>query len=409
MATRLRLEEAGKQAAVRTPAPGTEVTIAIDLSCTKWVYCVRWEGQEQRRLTTPGDLKHVAALVAQYPDCSVHLVFEACGFGHEIAWWAAAHQMGVTVIAPSRLERTPGRQVKTDRLEVGSMARKQEQGALKGIYVPSRADHERRQVVRPYGQALQERKRAQSRVRSLLQEHGRVGPTPSAGWTAYRQWLETPPLAAEVQLGVDALLALRTMAETQAVLLKTRLLHLAASEPYRPIVAALCTHPGVGPLSAIRFVPEIGDIHRFARADSIAHDLGVTPSEYRSGDSVQRGPILKCGPGALRAAMLQCAWASVRRGGEPVLQEMFERLAPRAGRKRAIVAVTRRLVGRLRALAGHVEGGRGGRVSTPVGVRSDHRGTSPTASACGMRAGFHHAVGRRVVWQRSLLRPGTGL
>ena len=349
MATRLRLEEAGKQAAAHTPAPGTAVQIAIDLSRTKWVYCVRWEGEERRRLTTPAALPHVAALVAQYPGCAVHLAFEACGFGYELAWWAAERQIGVTVIAPSRMERAPGRQVKTDRLDVGTMARKLEQGTLKGIYVPARADHERRQVVRTYGQALQERKRAQSRVRSLLQEHGRLGPLPSAGWKTYRQWLETQRLAAEVQLCVDALLALRTTAEAQAVLLKTRLLRLAASEPYRPIVEALCTHPGVGPLSAIRFVLEIGDIHRFARADSIAHYLGLTPSEYSSGDSVQRGPILKCGPGALRAALLQCGWASVRRGGEPVLQEMFERLAPRAGRKRAIVAVTRRLVVRLRA------------------------------------------------------------
>ena len=99
------------------------------------------------------------------------------------------------------------------------------------------------------------------------------------------------PHPAEVQLCVDALLALRATAATQAGLLKTRLLRLAASAPYRPIVAALCTHPGVGPLSAIRFVLEIGDIHRFARADSIAHYLGLTPSEYSSGDRRVRGRL----------------------------------------------------------------------------------------------------------------------
>ena len=349
MGKRLRLEDTGHQAGVRAPAPGTEVKIAIDLSRTKWVYCVRWSGQEQRRLTTPAQRPHVEALVAQYRGCPVHLAFEACGFGYEIAWWAQEQQIGVTVIAPSRMERAPGRQVKTDRIDAGTMARKLEQGELKGIYVPSRPEHERRQVVRTYGQALKERKRAQSRVRSLLQEHGRLGPLPSAGWKIYRQWLETQSLPEEVQLCVNALLAMRTMADTQATILKARLLRLAASEPYRTIVEALCTHPGVGPLSAIRFVLEIGDVHRFARADSIAHYLGLTPSEYSSGDTVQRGPILKCGPGALRAGMLQCGWASVRKGGEAVLTEMFDRLAPRIGRKRAIVAVTRRLVVRLRA------------------------------------------------------------
>lgn len=163
-------------------------------------------------------------------------------------------------------------------------------------------------------------------------------------------------------------------------------------------------------MSAIRFVREIGDVHRCARADSIAHSLGLTPSEYRSGDSVQRGPMLKCGPGAVRAARRQCGWASVGRGGEPVLQEMVERLAPRAGRTRAIVAVTRRLVGRLRARwLDALEAQAVAAYAHPFGVRSDHGGSSPTASACGMRAGFHPPVGRRIVWPRSRLSPGTGL
>jgi len=73
--------------------------------------------------------------------------------------------------------------------------------------------------------------------------------------------------------------------------------------------------------------------HRFATADSIGHYLGLTPSEYSSGELVQRGPILKCGPGTLRAAMLQCGGASVPKGGEAKLKEMFERPVPvKAGR-----------------------------------------------------------------------------
>jgi transposase len=156
------------------------VTIAVDLSRSKWVYCVRWEGAERLRLSTSGEIKHLQALVRRYVGCPVHLAFEACGFGYEIAWWARAEQIAVTVIAPSRMERAPGLQVKTDRLDVGRMARQLEEGSLKGIYVLARADHERRQVVRTYGQAVKERKRAQVRIRSLMQEHGRLGPVPRA-------------------------------------------------------------------------------------------------------------------------------------------------------------------------------------------------------------------------------------
>ena len=349
MGKRLRLEEKRDQAPVGDPQPGTEVKIAVDLSRSKWVYCVRWQGAERLRLSTGGELKHLQALVRRYAGCPVHLAFEACGFGYELAWWAQAEQIAVTVIAPSRMERAPGGQVKTDRLDAGRMARQLEDGSLKGIYVPERAGHERRQVVRTYGQAVKERKRAQVRLRSLLQEHGRIGPAPRAGWKPYREWLGTQPLPADVQLCVETWLAMRSLADQKAQVLAHRLLAMARSQDYRPIVAALCTQRGVGALSAIRFILEIGDVRRFPTADSIGHYLGVTPSEYSSGDTLQRGHILKCGPGSLRAAMLQCGWASGRKGGDATLRAVYDRLAPRTGTKRAIIAVTRRLVVRLRA------------------------------------------------------------
>ena len=105
MGKRLRLEDTGNQGGACTPAPGTAVKIAIDLSRNKWVYCVRWGGQEQRWLTTPGDRKHVEALVAQYRGCPVHLAFEACGFGYEIAWWAEQPVLAGVVHGPSIIGR----------------------------------------------------------------------------------------------------------------------------------------------------------------------------------------------------------------------------------------------------------------------------------------------------------------
>ncbi len=349
MGKRLRLEGRGNQEQIGGPQLGTEVKIAVDLSRSKWVYCVRWEGAERLRLSTSSEIKHLQALVQRYEGCRVHIALEACGFGYEVAWWAREEKIAVTVIAPSRMERVPGLQVKTDRLDVGRMARQLEEGSLKGIYVPARADHEKRQVVRTYGQAVKERKREQVRIRSLMQEHGRIGPAPRAGWKAYREWLGTQELAEDVKLCVETLQAMRNLAEHKAEVLEQRLLAMARSQDYCSIVAALCTQRGVGALSAIRFILEIGDVRRFPTADSIGHYLGLTPSEYSSGDTVQRGHILKCGPGTLRAAMLQCGWASVRKGGDARLRAVYDRLVPRTGKKRAIIAVTRRLVVRLRA------------------------------------------------------------
>lgn len=343
---RIRLEEVTKQEGPKAPvrpAPGTVVSMAIDVSRSKLVYCLRWNGAEQRRLSTPAELHHLQAVVAQYRHCQLHVAYEACGFGYEPAWWLQAQQVAVTVIAPSRVERAPGLAVKTDRIDAGKLARKLEQGELRGIYVPSRPVHEHRQLGRTYAQCVRERQRAQIRIRSVLQEHGRIGPQPSAGWTTYQRWLAAQELPAPVRAGVQAHEQLRAQAQHQAARLRRELAQVARSAAYGPLVRALCAHPGVGPLSAIRLVLELGSIERFASGAALAHYLGLTPSQYSSGELDHRGHILKCGPGAVRALLLQCAWAAVRPGRDAALRAVFERLAPRRGRKRAIVAVARRL------------------------------------------------------------------
>lgn len=350
MTTSIGLVEVPEQAragASGRPAAGTAVYMAVDVSRSKLVYCLRWDGVEQRRLSTPGELPHLQAVVGQYRHCALHVAYEACGFGYEPAWWLQHEGIAVTVIAPSRVERAPGRGVKTDRLDAGKLARKLEQGELKSIYIPPRSLHEDRQLGRTYAQCIGERKRAQIRLRSLLQEQGRYGPLPTRGWAAYQAWVAAQEVPAPVRQCVGVHEHLRALAAQQAHSLRRALLHLARTAPYATPVSALTAQAGVGPLSAIRLVLELGDLARFATPAALAHYLGLTPSQYSSGELDRRGHILKCGPAALRALLLQCAWAAVRGRRDPQLAAVFERLAPRVGRKRAVVAIARRLSVRL--------------------------------------------------------------
>jgi transposase len=344
--TTLRLRAVAGQPA---PVPGEAITLAIDVARTTWNHAVHWDGQVQRTVSTPGTLAHLQALVAGYhPAHPVRVVYEACGFGYEIAWWAQAAGIGVLVVAPSKVERAPGPRVKTDRLDARMLATKAAAGQLKAVAIPTRVQHEQRQLLRTYGQVVRARKRAQIQVRSLLQEHGRLGPLPASGWRVYDQWLAGQALPEPVAIAVAELRTLRAAAAASALRLAQRLRALATSPAYAPLVAALTTHAGVGELSAMRLLLEVGDITRFGRAESWTNYLGLTPSEYSTGDGPpHRGPIRKCGPAGLRGALVQCAWASLR--SDPSLRAVFERVSARAGRKRAIIAVTRRLALRLRA------------------------------------------------------------
>lgn len=332
---------------VNQPEPGQAVYVGVDVSRSKWVINVRWGGAERRRLSTPAALRHLEALVAEYPGAVWHLAYEACGFGYEIAWELGARGVAVTVVPPSTVERAPGAMVKTDRLDAHGLAEQLEQGRLKRVHVPTRDDHAQRQLSRTYAQALQDKKRAQARIRALLQDHGRLGPLPTAGWNAYAQWLAHQALPAPVQRCVDELLALRTAALESAQRLRSALAAVARDATYAAVVTALSAQGGVGAFTAIRLRLELGEMRRFRTADAFVNYLGLTPSEYSSGDRVARGHLTKRGPGHIRGWLMQCAWASLRT--DPVLRECFQRLRGRVGDKRAIVAVARRLALRLRA------------------------------------------------------------
>jgi transposase len=334
---------------MRRPEAGQAVYVGLDISCTKWVFNVRWGGQEQRRVSTPAGLEHLHAVLASYPGSAIHLAYEACGFGYEIAWDLTARGMIVTVVPPNTIPRPPGARVKTDRLDARKLATELEAGRLKRVRVPTRDDHVRRQLSRTYQQVLKDKKRAQARVRSLMQDHGYFGPRPKVGWRIYAQWVAAQSLPPVVRQCVDELVDTRTAAAASARRLKRAVLAVAQEPAYQPVVQALSTQGGVGAFTAIRLRLELGDITAFRTAESFPNFLGLTPNEHSSGDHTQRGNIVKCGPRHVRGWLVQCAWIAVRTGTDPALQACYERLSPHTGKKRAIVAVARRLALRVRA------------------------------------------------------------
>ena len=74
---------------------------------------------------------------------------------------------------------------------------------------------------------------------------------------------------------------------------------------------------------------------------------GLTPPEFSSGETVRKGHITRQGNTRVRHILNQAAWRAIKKDQD--LKVFFERLAPKTGKKRAIVAVARKLIGRIRA------------------------------------------------------------
>ncbi|MCK4343312.1 MAG: IS110 family transposase, partial [Phycisphaerae bacterium] len=104
----------------------------------------------------------------------------------------------------------------------------------------------------------------------------------------------------------------------------------------------LGTHPEVGPVTIEAFLAEVGDVRRFGSRKKVTAYVGLAPGVRESAGRGRELRITKCGSGLLRWALGQAAWRLV--GKSARWRHIFEQIAKRRGKKKAIVAVTRRLL-----------------------------------------------------------------
>jgi transposase len=111
-----------------------------------------------------------------------------------------------------------------------------------------------------------------------------------------------------------------------------------------PLAPNLLSVPGVGPATAMAFLAHVGDGLRFSRGRQVSHFVGMTPRVDNSGETVRLGNITKRGCTAIRAIIVQSAWAAVHSKTPNSFQEKYLELYPRRGKGRAIVAIARRML-----------------------------------------------------------------
>jgi transposase len=76
-----------------------------------------------------------------------------------------------------------------------------------------------------------------------------------------------------------------------------------------PVVEALQALRGVQFTVAVTTVAELGDLTRFENPRQLMNYLGVTPSEYSTGERRRQGGITKTGNTHARRALIEGAWA----------------------------------------------------------------------------------------------------
>jgi transposase len=112
----------------------------------------------------------------------------------------------------------------------------------------------------------------------------------------------------------------------------------------QPGCRALMTHYGIGELTAVTILAELGDPGRFSSSREAVRYAGMDITVHQSDQRRAAGHLSRQGPPALRWALFEAAQSATRAGSPD--RDYYRQAAERLGANRACLAVARKLLKR---------------------------------------------------------------
>lgn len=279
------------------------------------------------------------------------LAYEASSLGFALHDVLVAEGLECHVLAPSRIERSvKQRRAKTDRKDAKQLLEILRGHVLGGndlpsIWVPEAQLRDDRELVRARLEAAESAGRIKTKVQSLLKRYDLRKPaTAGQNWTlAHRDWLwelagSSGPLAPGTSQALASLLRRLVALEQEIVTLDKAIAELAGQARYAKAVQATTARKGIGLLTAMVFLTELGTMSRFSNRRQLASFLGLVPSCHESGEACDRkGHITRQGPGRVRKVLCQAVWSMIR--CDPEVSRRYAELVLRNPKKRKVAAV----------------------------------------------------------------------
>jgi len=227
---------------------------------------------------------------------NLHVCYEASGCGFWIA--RRFEQMGIRcdVIAPSLIPTRSGDRVKTDKRDAMKLAQHLRSNDLVPVHIPDSTDEAIRDLCRARTDAVDDLRRAKTRLLALLRRLG-YNYSGKTHWTEahkrYLRELKLPDAAHNIILEDN--IKLIDDHNKRIIRIETAMLTLLENWQRKPLVEALMAFKGFKLVAAMVTVSEIGSFSRFEHPKKLMSYLGLVPSESSSGTKKSRGGITKCG------------------------------------------------------------------------------------------------------------------
>jgi transposase len=232
------------------------------------------------------------------------------------------------------------KRAKTDRADARLLRELLLSGGLPESWIPPEHLLELRSKVRLRHTLAEQRSEWQQRIQAQLYHHG-VPQRRQLLTAENRAWLEQLELPGSARMQVDV--ALRIVEQLRAEIEPIER-ELRAYARRQPGCRALMCHYGIGELTAVTIVAELGDVRRFGSSRRAVRYAGLDITVSQSDQRRSPGHLSRQGPPALRWALFEAAQVA-RRPNSPD-RAYYEQTSERIGGNRACLAIARKLLKR---------------------------------------------------------------
>ena len=315
--------------------------IGLDVHKRKISYCVK---DSSGKIHTEGsisatrvDLDHWMKKLPQPWSAAM----EATMFTGWIYDHLKPHAAALKVAHPLMLRAIAAAKKRNDRIDAGKICDCLRCDFLPESYVASTAIRERRRTLRYRNLLVRQMVQMKIKISALLME-AEVSYNKQrlhqAGY--FRELLATNP---DIDEGLGSLL--RLCRETVVRLGKTESALVRSLERDSLLVERverLMSIPAVGPITALTWALEVGDVQRFSSIKKAVTYCGLCGAEKSSGNTVQRTPLSKQRNKHLQTTLIEAAKMAPRYS--PNLAMLYDQEKQKGNANRATLAVARKLV-----------------------------------------------------------------
>jgi len=322
------------------------VTILMGLDQHRAQITAEWmdtsTGEISRGRVRPADRVGVRRFVERFRGQQLEVALEATTGWRFVVEELSAIDARVHLAEPAETAARRGtkKRPKSDRADAAHLRELLMIGRLPESWIPPEHILDLRARVRLRHTLSEQRGEWQQRIQSVLYHHG----CPQRGDLMNKDglaWLAAQPLPVCAREQVTIALAMVDALDAQIAPLDAWLRAYARRQTG---CKALLAHYGVGPLTSVTILAELGDPSRFSSSREAVRYAGLDITVHQSDQRRAPGHLSRQGPPALRWALFEAAQCARRRTSPD--HQYYLQAAARLGGNRACLAIARKLLKR---------------------------------------------------------------